>query len=490
MTKLLTSFVVAFLFSSGAFAQGTAEEAYLDELLSARHLQKYMTKDVGAGLSELQSNPAPYLTLIDNELVFPGDGALDTYFDLRERYGRLIGLLETIGTEEARQILERAYSEVVDDMEILNARYQTALADGIAEDERLAISRDADAAYSIFVDILYVLKRLGDDRVLVDALARYEGFNTVTRLAVSAYNEEVGTGAIIERVSSAIGGWNMIGMPVEPLNNEYTSVYSDIELVGTPFIWTSTGYEEATNLAMGNAYWINAAAEGDQSIVGINTTSVTIPGLSAGWNNVAGPSCTYAVNQMISDNPAIDGSIIYGWQPENGYVRLEDGDDISPGSAFWIFLDSAATLEFQCIPFGIAVNEAGPGGHTFKPVDEGFRRITVADGLNRSRSLYFGNQVPETIQASFALPPIPPPGSFDVRFVDDVTLVGEGDTSMEIQLSTDQYPVTVSLGEQEGGRVIVEEVVAGQVTASQVLESNGLIEITNPAVSVLRIRTE
>lgn len=464
----------------------------MEELLSARHLPKYAHKDVGSGLDELQNNPTPYLTLIDNELVFPSDLELDTYFDLRVRYGRLIGLLESIGSEEARAILERAYGEVVEDMEILNASYQAALTDGTSEEQRLEISRDADAAYSILVDIIYVFKRLEDGRLIEDLLSRYEGFNYVMRLVASRYNDAVGSGQLIENtVSITASGWHMVGMPNEPLNNDYASIYSGLTLQGMPWVWTSTGYEQVSSLAIGEAYWIDVQTGGDQTILGIETTTVAHPDLPAGWNNIAGPSCDYAVNELTGNHPAVDARIIYEWQPENGYVGLQEGDFISQGMAFWVFLNEEASLSLSCPGEGPPSSEKSPEPvAAFKPVERGFQALTISDAQNRSRSLYFGSQVPETIQSSFALPPIPPPGSFDVRFSDGVTLV-EGDSeTMDIQISTDQYPVLIELDGQDSERIVVEEIAGGQVVSSRSLGGQSLLEITNPSVNVLRVRLE
>ncbi|MBX2822885.1 MAG: hypothetical protein KTR29_24515 [Rhodothermaceae bacterium] len=488
-TLLLALFLVP---SASLFAQGTAEEVYLEELLSARHLPKYAHKDVGSGMAELQNNATAYLALIDNELVFPSDLELDTYFDLRVRYGRLIGLLESIGSEEARAILESAYGEVVDDMELLNASYQAALNDGTAEEQRLEISRDADAAYSILVDIIYVFKRLDDDRLIEDLLSRYEGFNYVMRLVASRYNDAVGSGQLIENtVSITAPGWHMVGMPNEPLDNDYASVYSDLTLEGMPWVWTTTGYEQVETLTMGEAYWIDVQTGGDQTILGVETTTVSHPDLPAGWNNLSGPSCDYAVNELTANHPAVDARIIYGWQPENGYVGLQEGDFISQGTAFWVFLNEEASLSLSCPGENPPSSEKNPASMAaFKPVERGFQSLTVSDAQNRSRSLYFGSQLPETIQSSFALPPIPPLGSFDVRFADGVTLVEGASETMDIQVSTDQYPVVIELDGQAGERVVVEEIAGGQVVSSHELGPEGNVEITNRSVSVLRVRME
>ena len=443
-------------------------------------------------MAELQNNPAPYLTLIDNELVFPSDLELDTYFDLRVRYGRLIGLLESIGTEEARAILERAYGEVIVDMEMLNASYQAALSDGTAEEERLDISRDADAAYSILVDIIYVFKRLDDNRLIEDLLSRYEGFNYVMRLVASRYNDAVGSGQIIENtVSITAPGWHMVGMPNEPLNNDYVSVYSDLTLESMPWVWTSTGYEQVETLTIGEAYWINVQTGGDQTILGVETTTVSHPDLPAGWNNIAGPSCDYAVEELTGNHPAVDARIIYAWQPENGYVGLQEGDFISQGTAFWVFLNEEASLSLSCPGENPPSSEKNPASiAAFKPVERGFQSLTISDAQDRSRSLYFGNQLPETIQSSFALPPIPPPGSFDVRFSDGVTLLEGASETMDIQVSTNHYPVLIELGGQGNGQVTVDEIAGGQVVSSRVLDGQSILEITNRSVSVLRIRME
>ena len=347
---LLFIVVICFFLMPGrqAFAQTTVEEAYLEELLGARSLPKYMHQDIDSGLGELVNNAEPYLTLIDDELVFPSDANFDSYSEIQVRYSRMIGLLETIGTEGALQILERAYGEVVEDMTLLNASYEASLSDGTGEEQRLALSRDADAAYSVFVSIVYVFKRLGDDRILDDVLARFQDFNYAMRLVAIKYNNEIGQGAIVERTVNTVAGWQVVGMPVEPLDKNYMSVYAETELIGTPWVWAAEGYESAEILTMGEAYWIQVQTAGIQSILGSDRTTLEVLDAPAGWNHLAGPGCDYPVVDLLASNTQVNPNQVYTWEPANGYVSLREDDVITQGSGFWVFLTASTTLTLSC----------------------------------------------------------------------------------------------------------------------------------------------
>ena len=486
MKKVFLFSLVLFFFHSYAVAQGTAEEIYLENLLGSRHLPKYMHQDPASGLSELLGNPAPYLSLMEAALVFPIDQELDTYFDLRIEYGRILGLLESVGTEEARAVLERAYLDVVEDMGLLNDQYQEARSNGVAEDQRLEISRDADAAYSLFIDIVYIFKRLEDDRLLADLLARYESFNEVTRLGVEAYNEVVGAGQIVQSTLTTLAGWHMVGMPAEPVDPDYLSVYAGIDLQSAPWRWTSDGYASVTNLAMGEGYWINAQSEGSAIFLGTENRSLTYPNLPAGWTNLAGPSCDLPVADVLDAYAEVDPNLVFGWQPEEGYVGLSDGDVIAQGIGFWVFLSTEVSLTLTCPEDGAASGKTRAAVAAFKPEDNGFQFVTLTDATGRSRSLYFGNEVPVTIASSFALPPTPPPGAFDIRFVEDTSLLQGEAQRMDILVSTNRFPVTL----QMNAGYVVEEMVGEQVVATRAVPESGRLQLTNRAVSKLRVRQE
>ena len=72
----------------------------------------------------------------------------------------------------------------------------------------------------------------------------------------------------IELSLSLVPDWNLVGVPVQPPDPTYTSVFNAVEFQSVPYAYTLNGYEAVTDLATGTGYWLNTTEGGMQLFSG------------------------------------------------------------------------------------------------------------------------------------------------------------------------------------------------------------------------------
>jgi hypothetical protein len=115
--------------------------------------------------------------------------------------------------------------------------------------------------------------------------------------------------------------------------------------------------------------------------------------------------------------------------------------------------------------------------------------LTIADACGAIQKLYFNVALKDSIEKlSFSLPPVPPAGIFDARFVGDFRMSESSGATIQIQASN--YPLTITAGNlttNENEQYALVEVLANGDGAMHTLEAGSQIKITNPEVKALRL---
>jgi hypothetical protein len=274
-------------------------------------------------------------------------------------------------------------------------------------------------------------------------------------------------------------GWNLVGVPVTPSDDDYASVFGAVAPAGEPFFWNGLNYAQTASVEAGKGYWIDATVAGTQEFDGAGVNVLSIP-LVDGWNMIAGPACIVPVD-AISDpsNVLVDGTLFdYG-------TAYQPASTLLPGSGYWILAEGAGTITMDCAALGKSA-----GTQSQPPDVSSFGILAVEDQAGARQELYFGGTLdnPDDIRF-FAMPPVAPQGSFDVRFTNDARLV-EG-TDAVIQLQSAHYPMTISIVQLPAaeivGNLIVEEMIAGQAVAEHILAENEPVSIAEGNVDKARL---
>ncbi len=205
-------------------------------------------------------------------------------------------------------------------------------------------------------------------------------------------------------------------MPVSnPPSYDLFDLFQHIH-AGAPFAYgfsNVAGYVATTTLATGPGYWIKDSLNYVQPMTGTAVSSLAIPvdATSPGWNLI-GSISTLIPNDaahITLSQPDLLASAIQGYN--NGYFIATE---IEPGKGFWVKVIANGTITLHTT--GAAGKASGPAVANGRGIDD-LNTITIRDARGGLQTLYFGSDASGTIPVSwYAMPPLPPVGSFDARF--------------------------------------------------------------------------
>lgn len=202
-------------------------------------------------------------------------------------------------------------------------------------------------------------------------------------------------------------GWNLVGVPLDISDSNYLSVFPDA-VEGTLFEFVDNFYVQAFELIEGNGYWLRFSENGETSISGLQIPSLEID-LDEGWNLITGLSESISIMDIVDENEIIVPNSIYFY--DGGYLP---SDELIPGSGYWLKAFESGT---------VTVDGNRRNGKSFSS-DDTFGYLNSMD-INGIR-LYFGSLQGEHQLGQFDLPPKPPAGGFDVRFLNNSRYTAEG----------------------------------------------------------------
>ena len=458
-----------------ASSQISEEESFLESLMSYRHSLAFAQREGDLRIAELQQNSDSYLPILASWLTFPSSSDLLSYAGLTPRYSKIIGILRIIDTPESKTILKSAYYIVAPHVNELNRLFNLEVKNGTPRNEFEDLMYASSAAESIHGAILIALSTLNDDSVLSDVLSRLPQASAISSPTIIRYNNTVSTEKILADMIVLDQPWNLIGMPLSPVLTKSLDVFPASSLKAGPLTWNIDTYVDTPNLAMGQGYWVRANYVGwGQNIFGSENQSITL-NLSPGWNMIGGPSCDISVASAIDPTGIIVPGSLRGF--EYGY---QSNTLLVQGEGYWIQTTAAGQVTFDC---------NAPIKETPFPIPEPpstFGRIAVQAALSGYQLLYFGSTLPKGHPVSYAMPPLPPAGLFDARFVSNARL--EEDSTVEVRLQSDVYPMKVTLLKPPDGATdfVLEELVLDQVVATHPLDAP--VVISNSEVTAFRIR--
>jgi subtilisin family serine protease len=229
------------------------------------------------------------------------------------------------------------------------------------------------------------------------------------------------------------GGWNMLSVPVMAPDMAGPALFP---AATSSFFAYEAGYVEADLLENGVGYWAKFPEAAVQPVTGevVFEPSVAV---GAGWNLVGFFEAAVPEAAITSEPEGIVASEFFGY--DGGYVVASV---MEPGRAYWVKTSAAGVL----LPSAAARRTAGSpeaGRKGDAAGLEGAARLTVTDAVGRSTTLYLVREA--TTPEAFALPPLPPAGSFDARLGPDRYAAPVADGAWSVRLQTDAYPVTVAL---------------------------------------------
>lgn len=203
-------------------------------------------------------------------------------------------------------------------------------------------------------------------------------------------------------------GWNMISNPVvRSAGTDSVKLLYPTSLFSYAFAFAAgAGYQQSFTMANGPGYWGKFPGAGSNTIVGGPNELDTIPVLS-GWNLIGSVSLPVDTSTITSIPGGIKISHWFGFSA--GYQAVTS---IVPGKAYWVKASQAGSFIF-----------AGSSDAPARAVADvqsalsSLNSITVADAAGNSQTLYFGADHTGVNADQFEMPPAPPVGILDARFV-------------------------------------------------------------------------
>jgi len=193
--------------------------------------------------------------------------------------------------------------------------------------------------------------------------------------------------------------WNILGLPVLTDDTFYGSLFPDA-IENTLYYFSPTGYLPATELTPGVGYWLRISEENTVEIQGQLIQDLTLT-LHENWNLITGISTDVSVTSIGDPQSLIIPNTIYAYG-SSGYYGA---NSILPGKGYWL-------------------RSSGEGEITLSSNLRSQNPKVITDHLScnsitiNGNTLYFGGNISEDNLLSYSLPPLPPEGSFDVRFSD------------------------------------------------------------------------
>jgi hypothetical protein len=272
-------------------------------------------------------------------------------------------------------------------------------------------------------------------------------------------------------------GWNMLSLPINVSNNNYLVLFPNA-VTGTLYRY-SNSYIASDTVGNCFGYWLKFPTSQIVDINGSDRTECVL-NLSAGWNLIGGPNCNVPLNNVIDPGGIIIPGTLYGYSGSYTTATTIDGT-----KAYWIKTNSAGTITINCGSQETKLNkELTIAEETLAD----FSKIEITDSENNKQMLYFNSKLKNLDIENFSLPPLPPQGSFDARFIGDYRLSENDEATIQIQASDLQLSFTViNLNQDESSQYILRELVNGTEVESHEIADGSKIIISRSDVTLLKI---
>ena len=272
--------------------------------------------------------------------------------------------------------------------------------------------------------------------------------------------------------------WNLVSIPgLHPVNQNVGTWWPGINTLADVYKWTGT-YTAITSATPTEGYWMlhtgaNTYNTGDEwPAGGIQIVAHDPIPITTGWNMIGGYDNSALVSGLTT-TPAglIVAGTVYGW---NG--SYFNPTNLEPGYGYWLLSTGDGVINPPTLAKGtsklVAQEDKSDWG-----------KITLKDAAGKSYVLYAVNG--EVNLESYQLPPLPPTGTFDVRYSS-----GKKAEKFDVEMQTIEmrgitYPVRVRAENvdiritDETGKIVNERIKSGEE-----------ITINNSSVSKLNVSAD
>jgi photosystem II stability/assembly factor-like uncharacterized protein len=229
-------------------------------------------------------------------------------------------------------------------------------------------------------------------------------------------------------------GWNLLSFPIQVENKLITSIFPSAQ--SGAFLYINS-YTPVDSVPDGLGCWIKFPATTTLWIAGTPIPSDTLP-IYTGWNIIGSISDSIDTSFVITMPPTAITSDYYGYGQSYEVSKF-----IKPGKGYWV---KSAYDGIMILKSGISLLTTAKDAE--KSALDNLNILRITDASGRSSILYFGSDESGSIDPHhYELPPLPPEGSFDVRYKNGGSVhlfTDNSENQTSINLHSLQYPVKIS----------------------------------------------
>ncbi|MBM4176222.1 MAG: T9SS type A sorting domain-containing protein [Ignavibacteria bacterium] len=219
-------------------------------------------------------------------------------------------------------------------------------------------------------------------------------------------------------------GWNLLSIPLNSINKSKDYFFPNSNSYAYTY---ENGYQISDSLMLGVGYWLKFPSVQSHTIYGEVVNPHTI-NLSSGWNIIGAMNSPIQTNSITTNPSGIISSQFFAY--DNGYNPVTV---LEVGKGHWLKTNASGSLTFTTTSYK-------PPEKTSSSLDE-TDKIVIKDDDSQTYSFYFTDRNFDLSQ--YELPPSPPSGSKDARFISNRFVESAG-TAQVISISNLQYPISLN----------------------------------------------
>ncbi len=279
-------------------------------------------------------------------------------------------------------------------------------------------------------------------------------------------------------------GWNLISLPLSPLDNRKTALFGTTKLTIYGF---DGSYTVPTTLSAGAGYWAYFKRAKTYSICGYDAG--TTVAAAEGWNLLAPHDVSVDVDDLTSTPADIAATDFFAFS--DGYAAA---DSLKPGKAYWVRTSSDGVLNVQSS--GSKRGLAAPGSPgTDRPIeylnerstDSTWASIRFTDATSIQQTLFFSTTpISGDDRFTYLLPPRAPGGAFDVRYADHLQVNDRARAADTLIVQGVTPPLTLVASGNPSYQLVLGSIQTG---ARYVLRANEPVAVTDNS-SLFTIESE
>lgn len=305
---------------------------------------------------------------------------------------------------------------------------------------------------------------------------------TIRDAQVTAFDIEYTPARAVGQTMNA-KGWNLVSLPVRPSDNFYSVVFPNLQGV-TPIKFSQDIYQQEERLKVGVGYFVRFPNPDTTIISGVLVKQINSRLFPVrvydGWNTVGALSVPVSVDR-ITFEPATQGgtppvrvplTFVYEYQTNRGYRAVSE---LTPGKGYWIKVRGQGFYNLSA-----PTTRGNASLDELASLLQSAAELSILDAGHRNGLLYITDL--RSSEPIGEMPPLPPVGTFDVRFATN-TLIAT-DANPVVRLQGAEYPLTLHLAKSTYAYTVLDATTGTELGK---LLPGASVTITDPNVTAVRL---